>query len=253
MEKSKLKLQNLSQPDVCISLNHIAISYKIRKSFLRWHCFEAIKDVSFDLYRGETLGLIGRNGAGKSSLLRVIAGIIAPDRGTLINYGYRVSLLSLQLGFELTLSGIDNIILSAMLLGVSKREAKAAIAEIAEFAELGTFIHDPIRTYSSGMLTRLSFSIAIILKPDVLLIDEIMEVGDAEFRRKSSAALQAKLKSGQTVVLVSHASEQIKRLCDRVVWIENGTNFKVGPSAQIVDEYEDYIASHKRLADRDTL
>lgn len=240
-------------PDICISLNHIAICYKIRKSFLRWHCFEAIKDVSFDLYRGETLGLIGRNGAGKSSLLRVIAGIIDPDRGTITNYGYRVSLLSLQLGFEPTLSGIDNIILSAMLLGVSKREAKAAMAEIAEFAELGSFIYDPIRTYSSGMLTRLGFSIAIILKPDVLLIDEIMEVGDAEFRRKSSAALQAKLKSGQTIVLVSHASDQIKRLCDRVVWIEDGTTFKIGPGAQIVDEYEAYLASHKRLADRNTL
>jgi len=235
--------------EICISLRNIAIRYKIRKSFLRWHCFEAIKDVSFDIYRGETLGLIGRNGAGKSSLLRVIAGIIAPDRGTMINYDCSVSLLSLQLGFEPTLSGIDNIILSAMLLGISKREARAAIDEIADFAELGSFIHDPIRTYSSGMLARLGFSIAIILKPDVLLIDEVMEVGDSEFRKKSSVALQAKFQSGQTVVLVSHSAEQIKRLCSRVVWIENGAVFKVGPGVQIIDEYESYLVSHKRLID----
>lgn len=237
--------------EICISLNNIAILYKIRKSFLRWHCFEAIKNVSFEIYRGEALGLIGRNGAGKSSLLRIIAGIIAPDRGTIINHGYSVSLLSLQLGFEPTLSGIDNIILSAMLLGISKHEARAAISEIANFAELGQFIHDPIRTYSSGMLARLGFSIAIILKPDILLIDEVMEVGDAEFRKKSSTALQAKFQSGQTVVLVSHSSEQIKRLCNRVIWIENGTVFKQGSSVQIIDEYEEYIASHKRLMDKD--
>lgn len=237
--------------EICISLSNIAILYKIRKSFLRWHCFEAIKNVSFEIYRGEALGLIGRNGAGKSSLLRIIAGIIAPDRGTIINHGYSVSLLSLQLGFEPTLSGIDNIILSAMLLGISKKEARAAISEIADFAELGQFIHDPIRTYSSGMLARLGFSIAIILKPDILLIDEVMAVGDAEFRKKSSAALQAKFQSGQTVVLVSHSSEQIKRLCNRVIWIENGTVFKQGSSVQIIDEYEEYIASHKWLMDKD--
>lgn len=237
--------------EICISLSNIAILYKIRKSFLRWHCFEAIKNVSFEIYRGEALGLIGRNGAGKSSLLRIIAGIIAPDRGTIINHGYTVSLLSLQLGFEPTLSGIDNIILSAMLLGISKKEARAAISEIADFAELGQFIHDPIRTYSSGMLARLGFSIAIILKPDILLIDEVMEVGDAEFRKKSSTALQAKFQSAQTVVLVSHSSEQIKRLCNRVIWIENGTVFKQGSSVQIIDEYEEYIASHKRLTDKD--
>lgn len=234
-------------PKTCISLRNVAICYQIRKSFLRWHCFEAIKDVSFDLYHGETLGLIGRNGAGKSSLLRLIAGIIAPDRGTVTNYGYSVSLLSLQLGFEPNLSGVDNIILSAMLLGISKRKAQAAIAEIIEFAELGAFIYDPIRTYSSGMVARLGFSIAIILQPDVLLIDEIMGVGDVEFRKKSSTALQNKLRSEQTVVLVSHASEQIKTLCDRVIWIENGMNFREGPSAQIVEDYEAYIDTHKRL------
>jgi lipopolysaccharide transport system ATP-binding protein len=233
--------------EICISLRNIAIRYKIRKSFLKWHCFEAIKDVSFDIHCGETIGLIGRNGAGKSSLLRVIAGIMAPDRGNIINHGYSVSLLSLQLGFEPTLSGIDNIILSAMLLGISKREANAAIAEIADFAELGSFIHDPIRTYSSGMLARLGFSIAIILKPDILLIDEVMAVGDVEFQKKSSAALQAKFKSGQTVVLVSHSAEQIKHLCSKVVWIEDGIVFKVGSSADIVNEYETYLMSHKRF------
>jgi len=236
--------------EICISLRNVGIRYKVRKSFFRWHCFDAIKEVSFDLYRGETLGLIGRNGAGKSSLLRVIGGITDPDRGQVINHHCSVSLLSLQLGFEPNLSGIDNIMLSAMLLGVKKQEARAAIDEIAAFSELGSFVYDPIRTYSSGMKMRLGFSIAIILKPDVLLIDEVMGVGDSEFRKKSTEALKSKILSEQTVVLVSHVPDQIKSLCDRVIWIEDGVVFREGKSAEIVKEYEEYLSTHKRLADR---
>ena len=226
-----------------ISVKNVGISYRKRLTFTKSEEYVALSNVSFEIKHGETLGIIGRNGAGKSTLLRILADIITPDRGQVINHGVTVSMLSLGIGLAPQLSGIDNAILSALLLGIKQKEAEKNLEKIIEFSELGEFIHQPVKTYSSGMLTRLGFSIAIHLQPDVLLIDEVLGVGDIEFRRKSSAALRSKIRSNQTVVLVSHQSAEMKALCDRVVWIEDGVIRKVGSAAEIMDEYESFLLS----------
>lgn len=224
-----------------ISLKNVGLSYRKGLSLFKREKYAALSAVSFDVHRGETLGLVGRNGAGKSTLLRLLAGLFKPDKGELINRGASVSLLSLNLGFDQQLNGFENAILSALLLGIPRKEAEKNLETIAEFSELGAFMHQPVKSYSSGMRTRLGFSIALHLQPDVLLIDEVLGVGDVEFRQKSGRALKHRIDSEQTVVLVSHQSSQIKNLCDRVVWIENGVTHKVGPAEEIMDEYETHI------------
>lgn len=230
-------------PSPAISVSNVGISYRKRLTFSHTEKYTALSDVSFEVEHGETLGIIGRNGAGKSTLLRILADIITPDQGHVINHGVTVSMLSLGIGLAPQLNGIDNAILSALLLGIKQKEAENNLEEIIEFSELGHFIHQPVKTYSSGMLTRLGFSIAIHLQPDVLLIDEVLGVGDIEFRAKSSAALKSKITSNQTVVLVSHQSREMKALCDRVVWIEDGVIRKIGSTIDIMNEYESFLLS----------
>ena len=230
--------------DICISVEQVGIEFRNRLSLRKKPPFVALENVSFDIHKGEVLGLIGRNGAGKSSLLRAIAGTLAPDRGRIVNHGYSVALLALALGFDQRLSGRDNAILSGLLMGLDLREAKANLDQIIEFSELGSFIDKPIRTYSAGMRTRLGFSIALHLQPGVLLIDEVLGVGDAEFRKKSNQALRAKIQSDQTVVLVSHDAGVMKQLCHRIVWIENGITRRIGNPAEVLADYEDYITRH---------
>ena len=227
-----------------ISLESVGVCFRSRRSFFRFKHFDALKDVSFDLHTGDALGVIGRNGVGKSTLLRVIAGIISPDRGKVINRGVSTALLSLQTGFDPEVTGRRNAILSGMLLGFSKREMHEKLDRIVDFSELGSYIDEPVKTYSAGMRARLGFSIAVQMKPDVLLIDEILGVGDTEFRKKSEQALQAKIVSEQTVVLVSHNAAEIKRLCNRAVWIENGVTMKEGKSADVIGAYEAYLKTH---------
>ncbi|MBE9563465.1 MAG: ABC transporter ATP-binding protein, partial [Proteobacteria bacterium] len=202
-----------------LSLRNVGVSYK-RRIFSE--PFWAIKDVSFDLYHGETLGIIGRNGVGKSTLLRMMAGIIKPNIGTFVNRGYHASLLCLQLGFIPYLSGRENAILSGMLMGLRKKEIKTKIDAIIEFSELGKFFDEPIATYSSGMKARLGFSVAFQVDPDILLVDEVLGVGDENFRQKSTRVMREKISSNKTIVLVSHLTAMIKKLCIRVVWIEEG-------------------------------
>ena len=197
-----------------------------------------LSGVSFDLKKGETLGIIGRNGAGKSTLLRVLADILKPNSGAVIRHVQTVSLLSLNLGLDPNLSGVDNAILSALLLGFQRKEAERVLPEIIEFSELGEAIYEPVRTYSSGMNARLGFSSGIFLQPDVLLIDEVLGVGDVEFQKKSFAALREKIISNQTVVLVSHNAGQVRALCDRVVWIEHGEAIAVGDTEEVLSQYE---------------
>ena len=182
----------------------------------------ALKSISFKLYRGETLGVLGRNGAGKSTLLRVLSGVLKPDAGTITNHGASISLLSLHAGFNINLCGRDNAIISSMMQGRNCRLTDSELASICEYAELGEFFDMPVRTYSTGMRARLGFAISNLLHPDILLIDEVLGVGDAEFRKKAERTMVAKILSDQTVVLVSHAEQQIKRLCDRVLVIEDG-------------------------------
>ena len=217
-----------------LALRNVGVFYRRRRARANnW----ALKDVSLNLYKGETLGVIGRNGAGKSTLLRVLAGIIRPDRGDYVNYGYQATLLSLQVGFVGYLSGRENIILSGLLLGMHRREIEEKIDDIIAFAELEKSIDDPIQTYSSGMRARLGFSTAFFVDPDVLLIDEVLGVGDAQFVAKSKSVMQEKIRSDKTVVLVSHNANVIRGLCDRAVWIDEARTVAEGPSAEVLESY----------------
>jgi lipopolysaccharide transport system ATP-binding protein len=209
--------------EALITLKDVGLYYKQSGAlFAPKKTHVALKSISFELYRGETLGILGRNGAGKSTLLRVLSGVLKPDAGTITNHGASISLLSLQAGFNMNLCGRDNAIISSMLQGRDCRLTDAELADICEYAELGKFFDMPVRTYSTGMRARLGFAISNLLSPDILLIDEVLSVGDAEFKKKAERTMMAKILSDQTVVLVSHSEEQIKRLCDRVLVLEDG-------------------------------
>jgi lipopolysaccharide transport system ATP-binding protein len=204
--------------EVIISLKDIGVRYKRRGGLFRKpEYYQALEKVNFDILRGETLGIVGRNGAGKSTLLKVIAGIIQPDEGELVNHGVTASLLTLQAGFDADLPGSDNAVLSGMLMGYTRKQVESRLDEITEFSELGDFMKEPVKTYSSGMRARLGFSVAMYMTPDVLLLDEVLSVGDAHFRKKAEVEMMKKIHSDQTVILVSHSESQIDRICERRV------------------------------------
>lgn len=218
-----------------IELKNVGVRFSKRKSLLKAKSskeFWPLKGVSFDVRKGEVLGVIGKNGAGKSTLLTLIAGIISPSEGKIINKTNSTSLLSLHAGFVPFLSGRKNIILSGMLLGLEKSQVLEKMDEIIEFSGLGDFIDEPVVNYSSGMKTRLGFSTAININPDVILIDEVLGVGDAEFRDKSEKALREKLAGNTTAIIVSHSESTIKQLCDRVVYISGGKSRYCGDVAK---------------------
>jgi ABC-type polysaccharide/polyol phosphate transport system ATPase subunit len=199
--------------------------------------FWALKGVSLSVRKGESLGVIGRNGAGKSTLLSLLLGVAQPTKGSIEVSGKRTPLLELGAGFHPDLTGVENIILNGVLLGHTEKEIRARMDEITAFSELGEFIKRPIRTYSSGMQIRLAFSIAIHTSPEVLLIDEILAVGDESFQKKSGKALLDFIKSGVTTVYVSHNMEAIKKICDRAIWLEQGEIRAEGEAGLVVEEY----------------
>ena len=227
----------VDQNNPVLSLRNVGVSYVQRTGLLKRTRFWALKSISFDVYHGETLGLIGHNGAGKSTLLRLLAGIVSPEQGQIISDGSQASLLSLQIGFIPYLTGRANAILSGMLLGLQRSEVEAMMAQIVQFSELEDFIDQPIRTYSSGMRARLGFSVAFHTDPDILLIDEVLGVGDEDFRKKSATAIREKIRSNKTVILVSHAPQTMRQLCDRVVWIEKGIVKMVDETGRVMDAY----------------
>ncbi|MGV6825514.1 MAG: ABC transporter ATP-binding protein [bacterium] len=233
----------MSSHQPILSLKHVGLAYRKGRNPFRPQHYWALKDVSFDLYAGETLGIIGRNGVGKSTLLKLLANIIPPDRGEILNTGLTASLLSLQVGFVPYLTGRVNAILSGMLLGVPKAEIEERMPQIIEFSELGEFIDEPLRSYSTGMRARLGFAVALVADPDILLIDEVLGVGDDQFRKKSAAVMKEKLSSDKTIVLVSHNVQTMKHLCDRVVWIEDGRSVMTGPAATVLDAYTSALAT----------
>lgn len=225
--------------DPLVSLDRVGVSYVRTLGFVRRTAFWALRNVSFDIYSGETLGIIGRNGAGKSTLLQLLAGIIRPDTGTVSSRdGIRAALLSLQVGFLPYLTGRENALLSGMLLGLRKGEMRSRLSAVEEFSELGEFFDQPLRAYSSGMLARLGFSVALQLEPDILLVDEVLGVGDAEFQRKSSAAMSAKIHGGMAVVLVSHSAPTVRQLCTRAILMEGGKLRAEGKTEEILKLYE---------------
>ncbi len=227
--------------DLIYRFKNIGLCYHKRTS-VPWkrHSFWALKDVSFDVYKGQTIGIVGRNGAGKSSLLRIIAGIIEPDRGVFEHDSdVKASLQSLNVGFNLLLSGRQNVFLSGLMLGIQKSYIREHLDEIIKLSELGNFIEDPVRDYSSGMLSRLGFAIAYFMNPDVLLIDEALAVGDIEFQEKSAALLRSKVRKGNTTaVIVSHFPEMLEGICDRIICIENGKNL---PELSVEESLRKYL------------
>lgn len=229
-----------------ISLQNVAVRYKKSGSiFKRKSYFDALKSINLDIYPGETLGILGRNGSGKSTLLRLISGVIKPDQGQVINHGVSVSLLALQAGFDLNLNGRDNAIISGMLQGHTRKEVEAHMDEIHRYSELGDFFFEPVRTYSSGMRTRLGFSVSTIISPDVLLVDEVLSVGDQHFKEKAERTMITKIQSQQTIVLVSHSHQQISRLCDRAILIDEGVSFTAGEPHEVLSFYEERLKSTK--------
>ena len=209
------------------------------KQQLKYEEFWALKGISFKVEKGEVIGIIGRNGAGKSTLLKVVSGILKPIQGRVSVDGNIVPMLELGAGFDLDLSGRENVFLNGSILGYNKQFLEEKFDEIVNFSELGKFIDVPIRNYSSGMLMRLAFSIAAIVEPDILIVDEILSVGDSNFQEKSHQRMMELMGGGTTVLFVSHSISQIREMCDRVIWIDSGQIRAIGDTQQICDSYEE--------------
>lgn len=208
------------------------------KGKIKYEEFWALKDVSFEVKKGEVLGIVGHNGAGKSTLLKVISGILKPTSGSVQVNGTVVPMLELGSGFDFDLTGRENVFLNGAILGYSEQFLKEKYDEIVEFSELGQFIDVPLRNYSSGMVMRLAFSIATVVNPDILIVDEILAVGDADFQAKSKQRMLELMGGGTTVLFVSHSLEQIREMCDRVLWLDHGQMKMYGDTQAVCDAYK---------------
>lgn len=239
--------------EISIEVKDVHINYKIMKNFSiqknllkrdaeKAETFEAVKGVSFTVEKGEILGIIGKNGSGKSTLLRAIAGVFSPNEGTIDLKGNSVSLLSLGVGFKDTLTGRDNIYLSGMLLGFTQEQVREKEESIIEFAELGEFIDMPVKTYSSGMHSKLAFAITSSLETDIMLVDEVLSVGDEHFKKKSMSRMETLINDkNRTVVIVSHSIETLEKLCDRVMWMNDGLITEIGDTQEVLSRYKQYM------------
>jgi ABC-2 type transport system ATP-binding protein len=199
--------------------------------------FHALKNISFNVKKGEVLGIIGNNGAGKSTLLRMVGGIYQPDTGRVDVKGTVSTLLSLGAGFENELSGIDNIYINGLYMGIPETRLHEILKSVIEFSELSKFIDQPVKTFSSGMRARLGFSIAYFARCEIMLLDEILGVGDKNFKKKSSEAIKKLINSGRTVLLVSHNTNTISDLCKRCIWLEKGTVKMMSDTSKVIDRY----------------
>lgn len=242
------------KPGNAIEVKDLKITYKcvkslsLSKSFFqlkksKLEVVEALKGISFDVKKGEILGIVGKNGSGKSTLLKAIAGIFSPDEGSIDLETDSVSLLSIGVGFQKQLSGRENIVLSGMLLGFSEQQVRDKMDEIIEFAGLGKFIDMPVKTYSSGMHSKLAFSITAVLETDIMLIDEVLSVGDAKFKKKSYKKMKELITDeNRTVVIVSHSTETLEKLCTSLLWLHEGEIRMQGPTDQVLEKYNEFMA-----------
>ena len=235
IEVSDVTMQFRLNNDKILSLKEFVTTALRGK--LQYNKFTALEHISFELKRGQTLGLIGRNGAGKSTLLKIISGILNPTEGCVSCYGNVVPMLELGSGFDFDLTGRENVFLNGAILGYSEEFLKGKYDEIVEFSELGQFIEVPIRNYSSGMLARLAFSIATVVNPDILIVDEILSVGDVAFQEKSKKRMLHLMGGGTTVLFVSHSIEQIREMCDRAVWLDQGLIKMMGKAEDVCQAY----------------
>lgn len=238
--------------EIAIEAKEVYINYRIMKNVTVQHnlfkkhaqeeVFEAVKNVSFTLEKGEILGIIGKNGSGKSTLLRAIAGVFSPNSGSIDLKGHTVSLMALGVGFKDNLTGRDNISLSGMLLGFSEKQIQEKMQEIIDFAEIGEFIDRPVRTYSSGMHSKLAFAITAMLETDIMLVDEVLSVGDERFKKKSLNKMKELINdNNRTVIIVSHSIETLKSLCDRVMWIHDGEMRELGEPKEVLEHYVKFM------------
>ncbi len=200
--------------------------------------FWALKDVSFEVPHGETFGVIGRNGSGKSTLLKTLARIYYPDKGSVTMTGKAASLLEVGSGFHPELSGRENIFLNGSILGLSRKQVTARFDDIVEFSGVEQFIDQPVKNYSSGMYVRLGFSVAVHTEPDILVVDEVLAVGDGAFREKSRQKFLEFTGEGRTVVFVSHSLEQVREMCHTVAWLHEGELREIGPADEVTTHYE---------------
>ncbi len=207
------------------------------KRQLSFEDFVAVNDVSFDVKRGEVVGLIGLNGSGKSTTLKIISGILKPTSGSVVIKGKISPLIELGAGFDFDLTARENVFLNGAVLGYSKKEMLEKMDEIIEFSELQDFMDTPIKNFSSGMVARLAFAIATQIDPEILIVDEILGVGDFLFQQKCEQRINKMMSGGTTVVIVSHSIEQIERLCDRVVWLDHGKVVMIGETAEVCNQY----------------
>lgn len=215
--------------------------FKPRKEKKEKKEFWALKDVNLEVKKGEVVGFVGSNGAGKSTLLKIVAGVMKPTKGSVEKYGNICPMIELGAGFDMDLTARENIYLNGAILGYSKEFIQEKFDEIVEFSELHDFLDVPVRNFSSGMVARLAFSVATIVDPEILIVDEILSVGDIAFQQKSENKMKSMIQGGTTVLFVSHSLAQIESLCDRVVWLENGTVKKIGDPKQICEEYKEYV------------
>ena len=211
---------------------------KLIKGKLLYNDFVALSHVSFDVKKGEVVGLVGLNGAGKSTLLKIIAGVLKPTEGKVITKGTIAPLIEVGAGFDPELTARENVYLNGAILGHDRKFMDSKFDEIIDFAELQNFVDVPVKNFSSGMYARLGFAIATMVQPDILIVDEVLSVGDYKFQKKCEDRIQAMLDKGVTVVLVSHDISMIEKLCTKVVWLEHGHLRDIGPTAKVCKEYE---------------
>ena len=241
-----MKENAIEVKDLCVNYRNIQ-SYSIKRSLLhlkktKVEEIEAVKNVTFSVREGNIIGIIGKNGSGKSTLLKALAGIFSANSGTIDLKGHNVSLLSIGVGFQKEMTGRQNILLGGMLLGFTEKYINEKMADIIEFAGLGRFIDMAVKTYSSGMYSKLAFSITVILEADIILIDEVLSVGDQKFKKKSYNKMKELISHrDRTVVIVSHSISTLKELCDEVMWLEAGEIIKIGKAEQVLNEYVEFM------------
>jgi len=236
--------------DVWKSFARHAGQLLVRDRILQWllsrqhEKFHALREISFSIAHGESVALIGHNGAGKSTLLNLATNLCRPDRGRVEVNGRVAALLDLGAGFHPDLTGAENVRTNAALLGLSRREVRERFDEMVAFAEIGDFIYEPLRTYSTGMVMRLAFSVAVSVDPDVLIIDEVLGVGDLAFFAKCQDRIQQFRRSGKTILCVSHSDATLKDLCTRAIWLDHGRMLADGPLARVMADYKTAMRPH---------
>ncbi len=239
-----------------IKLNDVSLCYRRRavfflsknKNLRKEKEFWALRNVSLTIYEGDTIGFIGRNGSGKSTLSRIISGSLKPDNGTIFVIG-KVQLLALGIGFRPAMTGRENAIISGTILGLSRKEINEKMGEIESFTELGEFFDEPVKTYSSGMRSRLGFAVSTIVNPDILILDEVMSTGDAAFQRKASERMAEMRERTKTVLIVSHNPGQLRELCSRIIWFEKGRLVMDGLVGEVLPKYEEFCKNPQKWKD----